>query len=242
VAAVILTIGSELVSGDVVDTNGAWLARQLEGLGVPVRLIAAVPDDIATIAAFVRDEATRADVVLVTGGLGGTPDDVTREAIAAAFGVDQRELPDVAADLRARFTGNPEYAARWALLPAGSRPLENPLGGAPGFAIENVFVFPGLPSEMEAMFGVVAEELRREAPIGSWRRTYQTRESEIAGVLVELGRRHPSVGVGSYPTFQPGGTLVEIVVKSTDPDALAAATTWLQGELAGFERGSASAS
>ena len=228
----ILTIGSELVSGDVVDTNGAWLARQLETLGVPVRLIAAIPDDVEAIAAFVRDEAERADVVLVTGGLGGTPDDVTREAIAAAFGVEQEELPELAGALRARFTRNPEYAARWALLPAGSRPLENPLGGAPGFAIANVYVFPGLPSEMEAMFGVVADELRRASPIASWRRSYRTRESEIVAVLVEVGRRHPGVLVGSYPSFAPEGAVVEIVVKSSDPAELAAATAWIEAALA----------
>lgn len=231
-AAVILTIGSELVSGDVVDTNGVWLARRLEGLGVHVRLLAAVPDDVQLIAEFVRAEAPRAEFVLVTGGLGGTPDDVTREAIAAAFGVEQREQPDVAAALRARFTRNPEYAARWALLPAGSRPLDNPLGGAPGFALENVYVFPGLPSEMEAMFGVVAEELRRRRPIASWRRRYRTRESEIAALLVELGERHPEVLVGSYPSFHPEGPEVEVVVKSSDGPALEAASAWLEGELA----------
>ena len=93
-------------------------------------------------------------------GLGGTPDDLTREAIAAAFGVPQVEQPEVAAALRARFTRDPEYAARWALLPEGSRPLENPLGGAPGFAIGNVWVMPGLPAEMEAMFDAFADELR----------------------------------------------------------------------------------
>jgi molybdenum cofactor synthesis domain-containing protein len=230
-AAVILTIGSELVSGDVVDTNGAWLARELEALGVPVRLIAAVPDDIDVIAGFVREEAARADVVLVTGGLGGTPDDVTREAIAAAFGVEQREVPEVAAALRARFTRNPDYAARWARLPAGSRPLENPLGGAPGFAIANVYVFPGLPAEMVAMFGVVADELRRARPIGSWRRSYRTRESEIVGMLAEVGERHPGVLVGSYPSFHPDGAVVEVVVKSSDPEQLAAAAAWLEAAL-----------
>jgi molybdenum cofactor synthesis domain-containing protein len=231
-AAVILTIGSELVSGDVIDTNGAWLAQQLEQLGVPVRLIAAVPDDVELIASFVRDEAARADFLLVTGGLGGTPDDVTREGIAAAFGVEQRELPEVADALRARFTRNPEYAARWALLPEGSRALENPLGGAPGFAIANVYVFPGLPAEMEAMFGVVAEELRRARPIASWRRSYSTRESEIAAVLVEAGERHPGVLVGSYPSFHVDGAVVEIVLKSDDAAVLAAATAWLEAALA----------
>jgi molybdenum cofactor synthesis domain-containing protein len=235
-AAVILTIGSELVSGDVVDTNGAWLAQQLERLGVPVRLIAAIPDDVELIASFVRDEAARADFVLVTGGLGGTPDDVTREGIAAAFGVEQRELPEVADALRARFTRSPEYAARWALLPAGSRPLENPLGGAPGFSIGNVYVFPGLPAEMEAMFGVIAGEFRRGGPIASWRRRYRTRESEIVAVLVEAGQRHPGVLVGSYPSFRPDGAVVEVVMKSYDHAALEAATAWLQAALAGFER------
>ena len=233
--AVILTICSELVSGDVVDTNGAWLARQLQSLGVPVRLVAAVPDDVEVIATFVRDEAERAEFVLVTGGLGGTPDDVTREALAAAFGVEQREIPEVAAALRARFARSPDYAARWALLPVGSRPLENPLGGAPGFAIGNVYVFPGLPSEMEAMFGVVVDELRRARPIEAWRRTYRTRESEIVGVLVEVGERHPVVVVGSYPTFNPDGPLVEVVAKSNDAEALAAATAWLSSALAEFE-------
>jgi molybdenum cofactor synthesis domain-containing protein len=230
-AAAILTIGSELVSGDVVDTNGAWLARQLAGLGVPVRLIAAVPDEVEAIAAFVRREAPRADFLLVTGGLGGTPDDLTREAIAAAFDVDQVELPEVAAALRARFTRNPAYAARWAFLPAGSRPLENPLGGAPGFVVANVYVLPGLPAEMEAMFGLVADELRRASPIGSWRRTYRTRESEIADVLVELGGRYPGVVVGSYPSFHPDGSTVEVVVKSGDPAALAAASAWIEAAL-----------
>src|SRR5207244_5064914 len=72
------------------------------------------------------------------------------------FRSERAEVPEVAAILRARFTRDPEYAARWAQLPIGARPLENPLGGAPGFAIENVYVLPGLPSEMRAMFDVVA--------------------------------------------------------------------------------------
>jgi molybdenum cofactor synthesis domain-containing protein len=145
--ASILTIGNELVSGDVPNTNASWLARRLAPLGVDVHLMAALPDDVDAIAEFVRAEAPRVDFLLVTGGLGGTPDDLTREALAAAFRVPQEEVREVAADLRIRFTRNPEYAARWALLPRGSRPLANPLGGAPGFAIENVYVLPGLPSE-----------------------------------------------------------------------------------------------
>jgi nicotinamide-nucleotide amidase len=229
--ASILTIGNELVSGDVSNTNGAWLAKRLAPLGVSIRMLAALPDEIEQIAEFVRSEAPRVDFLLVTGGLGGTHDDLTREAIAHAFGVPQVEQAEVAADLRARFTRDPEYAARWALLPEGSRPLPNPLGGAPGFAIENVYVMPGLPSEMEAMFDAIAEEFRRGSPIGAWRRVYRTRESELAPAMSEAGARWPGVLIGSYPTFTPDGPHVEVVVKSSDPDELRDVSEWLEAEL-----------
>lgn len=225
--ASILTIGNELVSGDVANTNGSWLAKQLAPLGVGIRMLVSLPDEIDAVAEFVRAESPRVDFLFVTGGLGGTPDDLTREAVAAAFAVPQVEVPELAADLRARFTRDPEYAARWALLPRGSRPLENPLGGAPGFAIENVYVLPGLPVEMEAMFASLEEEFRRGDPIGAWRRVYRTRESVIAPVLVEFGERWPGLLVGSYPTFLASGPEVEVVVKSRDENELAAASAWL---------------
>ena len=229
--AAILTIGNELVSGDVPNTNGSWLAKRLAPLGVETRLLAAVPDEIETIAELIRRDAPRFDFFLVTGGLGGTPDDLTREALAYAFEAPQEEVPELAADLRARFAGDPEYAVRWAALPRGARPLSNPLGGAPGFAIENVYVLPGLPSEMEAMFDSIAEEFRRGSPIAAWRRTYRTRESVIASALVEAGERWPGVLIGSYPTFGPDGSTVEVVVKSSDAVALRDASAWLGSAL-----------
>src|SRR5215218_1872798 len=101
--AVVLTIGNEIVSGDTENTNASWLARRLATLGVSVVLMAAVRDDVETIAAFLRAERPRANHVFVTGGLGGTPDDLTREAVAAAFDVPCQEIAEVAADLRKRF-------------------------------------------------------------------------------------------------------------------------------------------
>jgi molybdenum cofactor synthesis domain-containing protein len=229
--ASIVTIGNEIVSGDTGNTNGSWLAARLEGLGVDVLMIAALPDEEERVAAFVRAQSTEVDVVLVTGGLGGTPDDITRESIAAAFGVPQEEQPAVAEALRARFQGDPDYVTRWAQLPAGSRPLENPLGGAPGFVLGNVYVLPGLPAEMEAMFDTVAAELAGASPIGSWRRRYRTTESRIVAVLEAGGERHPAVRVGSYPSFGAEGSSVEVVLKSSDPQALAAAAAWFEQAL-----------
>ena len=232
VRATILTIGNEIVSGDTENTNASWLARRFEELGVKVVLSAAVPDELDRIVGFVRREAPLVDYLVVTGGLGGTPDDITREALAAAFEVPQEMVPDLADDLRTRFRGAPEYAARWAALPQGARPLENPLGGAPGFLIHNAWVLPGLPSEMKAMFDRYAADLKAERPIVSWRRGYATRESVISPALEQATARWPDVTVGSYPSFQTDGPAVEVVLKSADPDLLAAAVAFLESELA----------
>ena len=116
VLAAILTIGNELVSGDTENTNASWLARRLESLGVRVAISASVPDELERIVEFVQRERERVDFLLVTGGLGGTPDDITREALAAAFGVPQEPVPALEADLR---------------VPLQRRPrLRRPLGGA----------------------------------------------------------------------------------------------------------------
>jgi len=230
--AVVLTVGNEIVFGDVENTNASWLARRLAELGLEVRLLAAVRDSIEEIAEFLRAEMGRAGLVIVTGGLGGTPDDLTREAVAEAFGVPTEEIPDLAASLRERFgaRGLAEYAARWARIPQGAVPLANPLGGAPGFVLGNVHVLPGLPSEMEAMFETLAERFRGE-PIGAWRRRYATGEGQIVSVLEEATRLHPAVVVGSYPSFLDTGPEVEVVLKSADAEALGVAAAWVEAAL-----------
>jgi molybdenum cofactor synthesis domain-containing protein len=231
VTASLVSIGNELLSGDTINTNAAWLGQELEELGISVTLMAVLPDDIERIGEFVRGEAPHADYVIVTGGLGGTPDDVTREGISAAFEAQQAEVVDLAERLRKRFPADREYAARWAQLPTGARPIENPLGGAPGFVIQNVYVLPGLPAEMKAMFHAIVGELRTERPISSWRRTYETTEARIVGVLEAMGDRYPGVLLGSYPKFHPEGATVEVVVKSSDPEALQSAIDWLEPAL-----------
>jgi molybdopterin-biosynthesis enzyme MoeA-like protein len=99
--------------------------------------------------------------------------------------------------------------------------------------IENVWVFPGLPTEMEAMFDLYAQELRGEQPIAAWRRAYRTRESDIVHLLAGATVRWPQVRIGSYPRFLPDGPEVEIVLKSADSKKLAEAVGWLEPQLAG---------
>lgn len=230
--AALLTIGNEVVAGDVTNTNAAWLARELESLGVSVVLAAAVKDEITTIAEFVNRERVRVNQLILTGGLGGTPDDLTREALAYAFAVPQQEVPELAAALRRRFPRQADYAAGWARLPRGSRVLANPRGGAPGFAIANVWALPGLPAEMEAMFAAYAEELRAGPPIGVWRASFATGEGEIAELLERAVAGWPGIEVGSYPSFDAAGSEVEVVLKSRQAGPLAELVSWLEPELA----------
>jgi molybdenum cofactor synthesis domain-containing protein len=230
--AVVLTVGNEIVFGDVENTNASWLARRLAELGLEVRLLAAVRDSVDEIAGFLMAEMGRVGIVVVTGGLGGTPDDITREGVAAAFDVPTEEIPELAEALRKRFgpRGLGEYAARWAQIPRGAVPLENPLGGAPGFVLGNVHVLPGLPREMQAMFETLADRFRGE-PIGAWRRRYATGEGQIVSVLEEATQRHPAVTVGSYPFFLDSGPEVEVVLKSADARALGEAAAWVEAAL-----------
>src|SRR5262249_25491598 len=155
-----------------------WLAERLAPPRGEVRFLPAGPPQDGGGGELLRPGAPPPGFFPLPGGGRGAPRDPPPPGRAPPGFVPPRGPPARAADLRARFTRNPDYAARWAQLPEGARPIANPLGGAPGFAIENVFVLPGLPSEMEAMFDSIAEDFRRGSPIGAWRRVYRTRESE----------------------------------------------------------------
>src|SRR6266536_2185801 len=111
--AAIVTVGDELLCGDIANANGTWLARELEGLGVRVRIIATLPDDRESIASFVRWARTDNDVVVVTGGLGTTPDDVTRDSVADAFGVERALDEGLAAELTEAGGHAAAFASEW---------------------------------------------------------------------------------------------------------------------------------
>jgi molybdenum cofactor synthesis domain-containing protein len=232
-SAVIVTVGNELTSGDIENTNASWLARSLEALGCHVRLVASLPDDVEAMARFLRLHRADADCVLITGGLGGTPDDLTREGVAAAFGLECVLDERAAAPLRARFAdrGMSAYAERWATLPVGSEPLGNPLGGAPAFVIDEVYVLPGVPAEMRACFESFSERFRGEA-IRQTRLRYPLVESDLVGALVAFSAHFGDVSLGSYPSFEDGTREVELVLKSRDPARLAEAVAWLEAAIA----------
>ena len=227
--AAILTIGNELVSGDTENTNASWLARRLESLGVKV---------VDQRGGARRDRAGSSSSCGASARASTTCSSPAGSAARPTTSRARRSPPRSACRRsRAGARGRPARALHAAIpstpragrrCPRGSRPLDNPLGGAPGFRIANTWVLPGLPSEMKAMFDRYADELRGDRPIETWRRRYATRESTIASALEQATARWPGVSVGSYPSFDAAGPEVEVVLKSADPEALAAAKSWLE--------------
>ncbi|MBX2851301.1 MAG: competence/damage-inducible protein A [Phycisphaeraceae bacterium] len=158
--AILLSIGDELILGQTVDTNAAWLAGRLSGLGIGCVEHRTVPDDLDHIAEVIQQCAEAAKVLIITGGLGPTDDDLTRPALAKAMGVDLTEDPASVEHIASYFKGRgrvmPERNRIQATHPQTSTMIENTCGTAPGIRATlghcEVFVTPGVPREMKAMF------------------------------------------------------------------------------------------
>jgi molybdenum cofactor synthesis domain-containing protein len=240
----VLTVGDEILAGDIENTNATWLARQLTERGVTVTRILTVPDDRAVIAETVREWTDAFDAVVVTGGLGGTPDDVTMDAVADAVGVSLAVNDEAKADVETTIAAYreryPDLAERYpdldldvdqhASIPAGARPLLNTVGLSPGCVVDDVYVFPGIPEEMKAMFDGVAEEfggsvvselLYTDAPEGA-----------LTEQLLAVRERF-DVAVGSYPSR---GEPNRLKVVGEDGEAVAAAVAWLREHVETVER------
>lgn len=196
--AEVLAVGTELLLGDHVDTNSARISRRLAEIGVDVYRHTTVGDNVQRLAAALREACARADVVLVTGGLGPTQDDLTREAVADVAGVPLRRRDDLADLIVAHFATRgrpmPENNLRQADLPEGATVLEA-VGTAPGFALDlgptRVWCMPGVPREMEVMLDRdVVPELRRRAgtrtTVSRVVRTAGISESGVAEALAAL--------------------------------------------------------
>jgi len=190
----IVATGEELVRGTTVDTNSAWIARRLRAAGVPAVRFTVVGDGLEAIRDAVAASAREVDLVIVTGGLGPTPDDRTRDALAAAAGTPLEPDEEAARQLAewfARMGRKPsESNARQALLPRGARPIRNARGSAPGIDLElgsaRVIAVPGVPSEMRAMVDEFVVPLAR----GSGATALVQRWLQVAGLAESvLGER-----------------------------------------------------
>ena len=231
VTAGVVMIGDELLSGRTRDINLQQIAEFLHPLGIAVVEARIIADEHDAIVEAVRALSSRCDYAFTTGGIGPTHDDVTADAVAAAF---SRAI-DVRDDARAilerwyeRTTAELTQARlRMARIPDGAILIDNPVTGAPGFQLENVFVLAGVPKIARGMLEDVAPRLKRGQVTQSVTvRLEGAREGDIAASLGALQAENPDVALGSYPWFEEGedGALrrgVALVARSTDTDALA---------------------
>jgi molybdenum cofactor synthesis domain len=227
----LITVGDELLDGDTANTNGTWLAGQLTERGVSVQRVLIVPDDRATIADRVRAYSDAFDAVVVTGGVGGTPDDVTMEAVGDAFGremaVSDLALADVEQRLAELDGSVPDLdvdAEAEASVPEGARPLLNGEGLAPGAVVENVYVLPGIPGEMKAMFRDVADAFDGDQ-VSQTLYTVEP-EANIVRALDEVCEQF-GVRVGCYPDREAQHNRLKLT--ATDVETVESAVAWLLG-------------
>lgn len=218
----LVTVGDEILAGETVNTNAAWLGQRLAERGVDVERVTVIPDRIEEIARVIGEYHTEYDAVIVTGGLGPTHDDLTMEGVAAAFGTDVERNDEALAWLTEEGGyERDELTAGTADLPQGARPLHNDAGVAPGAVIEGVYVLPGVPDEMKEMFESIEEEFEGEPRYVA--RVFTTEpESELVPRLAELRERF-DVKVGSYP-----GDGVKLKLSGTDEKTVEAAADWLR--------------
>lgn len=219
--AQILSIGDELLIGQTTNTNATWLGEHLSLLGVQVDRIVTVPDDASAIHTELDRAYARAPLVLTTGGLGPTHDDVTMDGVAAAFGRELERNDEAAAWLAERGYSADDLAAETTHLPADCRPLANEAGVAPGAVVESVYVLPGVPTEMKAMFESIADEFE-----GTPTHTVTVDVDEPESALLERFtalQEEFDVSVGSYP-----GESVRVKITASSAAEAERAAEWVR--------------
>jgi molybdenum cofactor synthesis domain-containing protein len=218
----LVTVGDELLAGDTENANATWLCTRLTERGAAVERVVVVPDDVDDIAGEVARLSDRYDAVVVTGGIGPTHDDVTLDGVATAFDRGMVEHPAAVE----YFDAHEQYERTdltdgTAHLPSGARLIENLEGVAPGAVLENVYVLPGVPEEMRAMFEEVAAEFGG-ATVHEERVEVDAPESSLVDALGDLRERF-DVDVGSYP-----GDSVSVKIRAENEETVQEATAWFE--------------
>jgi len=215
-----VVIGDEILSGRTRDANMHHLAQELTRAGIDLKEVRVVSDDAVAITEAVNTLRQRCDVVVTSGGIGPTHDDITADAIAAAFGVGIDVRADARAILEERYQSMGvelnDARLRMARIPDGATLIENPVSGAPGFTLENVHVMAGVPSVFQAMVAQIMPKLDGGPPFISVSIRIERPEGELAGDLGKVARDHPMVSIGSYPFIEDGKFGSNIVVRGRD--------------------------
>ena len=238
--AALLVIGDEILSGRTQDKNIAQVAAWSNRQGIRLEEVRVVPDDQQRIADAVNALRSTYDYVLTTGGIGPTHDDITVDSIAAAFGVPVVIDPEARRILEAHYEtrgGVTDARLRMARVPEGAELIPNPLSGAPGVKMQNVYILAGVPSIAANMLEALEGKLEGGRPMVSVTVGAYAAESDVADLLRETEAAHSGVTIGSYPFFKDGRYGDNFVMRSDDGDLATQTAMDLQRRLedAGIE-------
>jgi len=239
--AALVVIGDEILSGRTQDKNVAQLASWLNEQGIRLGEVRIVPDDLDKIGEAVNALRSRHDYLFTTGGIGPTHDDITVDAIAAAFGVPVIVHPEARAILEDYYRDRPgrlnEARLRMARTPEGAELIANPYSGAPGVKMGNVYILAGVPNIAASMLEALTGKLEGGRPVVSVTVGARAAESEVAELLRKTEAAHPGVAIGSYPFFKDGGYGANFVIRSEDGELARATGDELSERLrqAGYE-------
>ena len=236
--AAILVIGDEILSGRTRDANMHYLAGELATKGIDLKEARIVPDVQDAIVGALNALRARYDHVFTSGGIGPTHDDITADAVAAAFGLPLH-VRDDARELLARHYDRSglefnEARMRMARIPEGAVLIDNPISTAPGFSLENVHVMAGVPNIFQAMVASLLPRLTGGRPLLSQTLRIERGEGSVAKPLAALAAEFDDLSFGSYPFIQNGAYGTNIVVRGTDAGRLDAAIARLAA-MAGAE-------
>ena len=230
--AAMIVIGDEILSGRTRDSNMNHLAKELTAVGIDLKEARVVSDDQPAIVAAVRALSEAYDHVFTSGGIGPTHDDITADAIGAAFGAKVDVRDDARALLQAHYdragTTLNEARLRMARIPEGATLIDNPVSTAPGFTLRNVNVMAGVPAVFEAMVASVISKLAHGAPLLSETWRIMRGEGDVAEPLARIAADHPDLNLGSYPFQKDGVYGTNIVIRGTDAQRVQAAMAQLQ--------------
>jgi molybdenum cofactor synthesis domain-containing protein len=239
--AALVVIGDEILSGRTQDKNVAQLATWLNMQGIRLAEVRIVPDVAARIVEAVNALRVKHDYLFTTGGIGPTHDDITVDAVAAAFGVPVIVHPEARQILvdyyRDRPGGLTEARLRMARVPEGAELIPNPSSGAPGVKMGNVYMFAGVPHIAASMMDALTGTLEGGRPVVSVTIGARAPESDVADLLRETEAAHPGVAIGSYPFFKEGRYGSNFVIRSEDGELARTTGDALAGRLreAGYE-------
>lgn len=232
-SAGIAIIGDEILSGKFVEENAAFLIGELRALGVDLKRIVVIPDDLEDIAATVSELSRRFDHVFTSGGVGPTHDDVTMVAIAKAFDVPIVRIPELEARVRAYWGANlSEPNLRLADVPRGAELVYGKDQVWPVVCMTNVYILPGVPALFRRKFVDIRDRFRTEA-VTIARVYIDADEGAIANDLDAVVAAHPAVKIGSYPRFSEKDFKVLVTLEGRDPPDVAGAFALLVGRLGG---------